>query len=399
MIRALFFALISTPLSLFVGAAHASTFVGNGGNAGDVEWLVTLKQISVGYETIATNNPDDETLCTCSGSYTNSSICDALNSLTKPQRLYCGATLKQLLPQLRPLVRDPNTVHVTWTTDSIDVLEDGRRRNVDAVTDRTRGTVTMNNERFREMNPSERVFLIAHELTHLTSLNGAPVVDEGAIGPFMKERDLVNAMAAAVVIQADNGDAFKRYSSALSRPQGWRENWIEYRVYGAHLQPQSIYAVDDYNMQSIRFTHFFSAIGVNLEYIDMHGARTVLGSVNETEKAHSVNAGLSYRWFPFKDPLTAFGQSHFVLNADVDFVHGDYSLSDGYNNESASSSRVGFSGGLRYDFPLVWGLWIGLAETYESQAGPYTLSGPGFNLEIPSQTNFFATSIGVSYAF
>ncbi len=65
------------------------------------------------------------------------------------------------------------------------------------------------------------------------------------------------------------------------------------------------------------------------------------------------------------------------------------------NDETATSDRVGASGAIRYEFPVVWGFWVSVAETYESLAGPYTVAG----VNIENEKNIFATSIGASYAF
>lgn len=382
----------------FGPAATASTFVGNGGNAGDVEWNVTLKQIQSAVSSIADDPIKDELLCSCNKTYSNASVCDALNSLSREQRVFCGQTLKLQVKQLRPLVRDNNTVHVSWTTETIDVLENGNRRAVDAVTDRTQGRVTLNADRFRSMNPSERVFLISHELMHLTILNNQPLTDEGSQGPFKSSegsRQLVNAMAAAMTIEAEEVGAFDRYRSTLNRPQGWKTNWIDLSLYGANAAPTSVYGVQNYSGASLRYTHYFSAAGLNAEYSSGKGTKTILSTVNSNEDLSTFRVGVSYRLFPFKNPLSYFGQSNLVFSADIDFVRGTFTLSDPHNSETSVTNRVGASGSVRYYIPIVIGFWASIAESYIGLPDAYSNSG----VQIEDQKNIFATSIGVSYAF
>lgn len=383
--------------------AQANTYVGNGGNAGDVEWTVTLKQIQMALDAIEKDPPSDEDLCSCNDTYSHSPVCDALNSLTTEQRKFCGATLKTQLSQLKPLVRDTKTVRVDWTRDDIDVLEDGERRAVDAVTDRTQGKVTLHTERFRDLNPSERVFLISHELMHLTSLNNQPLTDEGPQGPFTTangSRQLVNSMAAAIVIEADEAKAFKRYASTLNRPQGWKMNWIDLSWTNSHVDPRSVFGINEYSGFRARYTHYFTDLGVNAEYATLKGDKQTLTQIHSTEEAKTIRVGASYRLFPFKNPLTYFGQSHFVLSADLDYVRGEFNLRDSSNNDTETSSRFGGSAQISYNFPIALGFWVSISEAYESLPGGYAATpNTAFAAPIDNEKNQFATYFGVSYGF
>jgi hypothetical protein len=395
----LFMSALALAISSGIGfVANASTFVGNGGNAGDVEWNVTLKQVQAAVKSIIDDPVRDDVLCSCNKTYSNASICDALTSLSHEQRLFCGQSLKRQVLQLQPLVRDNNTVHVSWTTEAIDVLEDGHRRAVDAVTDRRLGQVTLNADRFRSMNPSERVFLISHELMHLTKFNDQPLTDEGPQGPFTSSegsRQLVNAMAAAMTIEAEEAGAFDRYRSTLNRPQGWKKNWLDLTFFGSSASPTSVYGISSYTGASFRYTHYFNALGVNAEYSGSKGNKTILSSVNSNEDISTFRLGASYRLFPFKNPLSYFGQSNLVFSADLDFVKGTFNLTDPHNDETETSNRVGVSGTARYYVPIVFGFWGSIAESYVSLPAAYTISG----VRIEDEKNVFATSIGVSYAF
>lgn len=169
-------------LALWTSSAQASTFVGNGGNAGDVEWLVTLNQIDLALKWV--EGLDPKQLCVCTETYANHRTCDILNALSPTQVKFCRDTLSGQLPALRELVSSSDRARVNWTYDPIEVRENGRLRAVDAVTDRQQNKISTNPDKFRSMTPNERIFLIAHELFYLTDLNQKPMEDVGAVGPF-----------------------------------------------------------------------------------------------------------------------------------------------------------------------------------------------------------------------
>lgn len=410
--RLLWFALVFfiAAVLLSTRSAYANSYVGNGGNAGDVEWVVTLRQIQAGLLHAEQTKLDDEALCTCTETYTNHAICETLKSLSDEQARFCGSTLKAQIPVLKTLVSDNRNVRVSWTYDDIEVLEDGRRRAVDAVTDRSEAKITLNVPRFLAMNASERVFLISHELMHLTTLNGAPLTDEGAQGPYTTQqgsRQLINSMAAAVVLEADEAKAFERYNGTLKRPQGWKENWIDLSYGKINADPQSVYGIDDYGVYRVRFNHYFSTfagglsgLGMNVGYVELKGEKQTLATIQSKEKSQTFQAGVNYRIFPFKDPLSFFGQSHFVLSADVDYNQGTFNLKSTYNDETAIEKRLALSADVRYYIPVAASVWVTVGGSYQSLPRRYVLfPGSASQTVVENRDNQFAASLGVSYGF
>ena len=73
----------------------ASTFVGNGGNVGDIELQVTLNQISKTLSAIIEDEELGDELCGCVDAYKNDELCTHIESLTKAQVKYCSIKLKE----------------------------------------------------------------------------------------------------------------------------------------------------------------------------------------------------------------------------------------------------------------------------------------------------------------
>src|SRR5262245_32424429 len=78
-------------LPTYAAPISQNTFVGNGGNAGDLELEITLKQISSTADSI-----DDKTkdLCICPEAYYERPIGRYLQDLTVQQKDYCEKKLK-----------------------------------------------------------------------------------------------------------------------------------------------------------------------------------------------------------------------------------------------------------------------------------------------------------------
>jgi len=384
-------------------AANANSFVGNGGGQGDVELLVTLKQMQESYQVFAKKAEQNIPLCQCNSTYNGRSICEPLKALSETQAGFCNASLYKVTPQLQELLRHRETIHFNWTNESIEVNEKGQYRLVDAVTNRDKREITINQPRFLAMSPAERVFLLSHELMHLTQLDGKPLEDRGAVGPFAGEdgaRDLVNSMAAAAgVAQGAFPKEVKSYGAKLHRSQAWKPVWFTLEAGSA--TPQTSYNDNFYftNYQRYQATaryQFGNNWGAFLEYRREIGD-TSISSVNIHEDVDVFGLGLAYRIFPFSDPLTFMGQSHVLTHAAVEMVRGTYKESE-LDTFSDDRTGVGASLGASYYFPIFVGFWAYVDVTYEYRPLKYTINtNPSDTINFDK--NLISGNIGVSYAF
>src|SRR5262249_15704929 len=159
---------VTSLLIMWMGAANANTFVGNGGGQGDVELAVTKKQIAETFEVVK-NRGDDTQFCRCNKAFENRSVCEPLAVLTDDERAYCYKVMASLATDMLNMVgpSSEKSFIVTWTHEPIEINERGKIRAVDAVTNREKREITINLKRFLKLAPFERVFLLTHELAHL----------------------------------------------------------------------------------------------------------------------------------------------------------------------------------------------------------------------------------------
>ena len=376
--------------------AQASTFVGNGGNAGDVEWLITLRQINLTLDYV--DQLPKESLCLCTDTYANHETCAALRNLSPAQVRSCQDVMKAQIPALRELVSTSKHVRVDWTYDPIEVRENGRLRGVDAVTDRTQNKITMNPDTFRSMYPYSRIFLLSHELFHLTDWKGKPMVDEGAIEAFggpQGGRELINAMAATLTVQADQQEISNAFRGKLRRPQGWRKNWIDFGVGGIKQSSDDTFSIDDYSSVQLKYRHYFGDFGLNAGVRFSNGDRKILSTIEAEEMIQTYLLGVSYRVFPFSNPLTFFGQSHLTFGLNAEIASGKYEIKDPAVGASAKKTNQSFGAEVSYSIPLFWRLWANLNVAYQTLPGDYDVSG----IQIESDDHALSSYLGVSYAF
>ena len=103
-------------LTLTLLEARASTFVGNGGGAGDVELSVTRQQVEETFIAIRKHADDeDQEYCRCNKYFEGRSVCQPLNALTDNQRKFCSKNLVGQAPAILKLLADDSPLKIGWT--------------------------------------------------------------------------------------------------------------------------------------------------------------------------------------------------------------------------------------------------------------------------------------------
>lgn len=388
----IFVILVGIPTSL------ASTFVGNGGNAGDVELMVTVRQIRSSLQSFSQEEGGRD-LCECAMTFENHRICEGLNELSEDQAKFCTGVLKKNAGPLFELIKDDRRVRFTWTHESISVKEGDDVRAADAVTNASKKTVTLNQERFLDLSPSERVFLLSHELFHLSKWEGNHLKDRGTIGPFTSpsgQRKLINAMAGATVMQVDRQNHFKRYQKVLDRPQGWKKHWIDFKIGTEHATggtTNNTYYLDRGSLSGFSYRYHWSAYGLVVQSSLTDNSDKVLTSIEVTERIKTLGAGLSYRYFPGKDPLTMWGQAYLVGSVMLEQLSSTQDVSDPFVGLTSQDSSLGLALECNYYIPAKWGLW-GFGGAKLSY---HNYEHPDFGLKYESLR--YSLNLGVSYGF
>ncbi len=383
---------------LTVSHANASTFVGNGGGAGDVELAVTKTQIRETFAAVERRKDDDLDWCTCKESYRHRSVCGALNGLEPAQAKYCSKQMVTQSGAMLALVDDPN-VRIEWTRDPIEVMIGDRRRAVDAVTDPAKRMITVNLERFLTLKPFERVFLLTHEYLHLAKFEGKPLDDNAAVGPFTGDeggRRLLNAMgAAAAVTHFDLPGEVRSYNAKLRRSQSWKSRWID--VSGGSSEPSGgsdgTFVADKFNRSSIGLRYTLGNFVLGVAYRRYQNDFKALTTIDVSETIDVASLSLGYRFFFFRDPMTFWGQSHMILSAGADYYMAKQELKDPFTSSEDEAKVFGGHARVEYFLPIMWGFWGFGGAAYEWR--PYSYDSVNVKYKGGSTSSY----LGVSYGF
>jgi hypothetical protein len=404
------FALLST--------AGASTFVGNGGNSGDLELQVALRQIQETFKIAALRGQDEKSqnkshikgayladeLCTCLGPFKGHQVCDSLDSLTPEQTTFCGDFMSQKAEAVLAFLADKESPRFTWTHENIEVKEAQGLRAADAVANSKLVQVTINQERFLQMKQYERVFVLTHEIMHLIPHEKGAIADEQAIGPFSGKdggRQLLNSMAAATVVASFESGITQKYGETLKRSQGHKNLWFNLAGYSlsSGQNRNSLFSVAGTTGAQLGLRYFFLGdLGLVLDFRSGKTSKTVLETISLSETQTSFGAGLAYRFFPFKDPLTYMGQSHLVLDAKVDTLSTKYTLSEDPIRLEDTGTSTFLAAGCNYYLPIEGGFWYFTGINYYLHRYKYAKITPSSGA-IEANQNQVMFNIGVSYGF
>lgn len=390
-------------LTLFVVftalASKASTFVGNGGHTGDVELLVVKKQLQDIYPLFLDEESKDVSLCECIQKFEGHGICEPLRNLNTDQRYFCSSLLREQASELLKLINGPHPVRLTWTNENVEVHENRGLRAVEAVANPAAHEITIHQKRFLEMRAYERIFLLTHELMHFVQINNKFLSDEAPIGPFTEAdggRQLINAIAAATVMHGADHELIGKYQSHLYRSQGWRRNWLDLHFGGTAIDKDTdrSYAIEHRARVQANYRQYLSPNwGFVLSYRDETGEKQILTTIDAKEEVRSVGAGVTYRYFPFQDPLTFWGQSHLSVQLLAEYLTAQYNLKDPQVSLDESSQVWGSSLQIFYQMPLRWDLWWHIGGGYHFYSYEYS------QLSLKYGSHHLAWFGGISYAF
>lgn len=377
--------------------AHASTFVGNGGNAGDVELQVAINQIQATLQVISKKQDPEMRLCTCY-QYTERPVCNQLARLSSEQVNYCAKVLQEKSGELLNILRDSSQLHFNWTSENIEVQEKSGLRGSDAVTNPKKRLITLNQENFVSMNPSDRIFLLTHELFHLVDLNGSLLADDKEYPPFKGDsggRQFINSMASAVVIESYDYASLEAFGRPLQRSKSVSRNWLSASYFGSQnaVDGQSTYGLASSAGIEVSYRYQVNQWGVLASFSGTNAKKGILSATQLEETRSSVGLGAAYRLFPFGEPLTTLGQSHFVFAGKVELLKGKFKANDSFLTLEDEANSTSFSLSADYLLPFQNGIWGSVHAAYAA----HRLNYEQFNLKYSPNT--FSLGLGAIYAF
>lgn len=374
---------------------QASTFVGNGGQVGDIELRVTIRQIEKTFDDyLRSSSEENFSVCECPPDYTEHTLCESIRNLSQSHRNLCE---KFTLKQARQVREALELVSFEWIHDNLSVKEKRRTRAADAVTVKAENRIYLQQNRFLNLTPSKRMFLITHELYHLSKWNNDDINDEDQI-EGLTGRELLNAAAAAMTFYSISYNIFQPEQKYLQISRPSKNHWVSW-----NLETNSLSSGRDSSFKQsltgfgrIGYRYQFdSGIGLGFNYRKLQCEKTVLTSISTEESRSILSFGLSYRWFAFndRDPILSLSRSHFIFQLFYENMKAVYKVYDRYTGETIEANSNALSFSTQYFVPLHHEFWIyGGAYidnhklSYERISLEYNKNNPGLML-------------GVSYAF
>lgn len=376
----------------------ASTFVGNGGNSKDVELQITLMHIQKSLNWIQALGEGSTQTCQCESGFEGHALCQSLKSLSDEQRGQCRKDLYAVSERLLELIKNPQSVQIIWTMESMQVAEKGGNRQAEGVAVPKEKKIFLNREDFLSLKSYERVYLLTHELAHLIPFDGSYVQDDQSFKTFKQVdggRQFLNALGASVSMKALAVGALSEYSGTLRRSKSEKNHWFHLQfVQGSQAKNEGAFAVEKYSGTQFQYRYQLSepwGVGLGLE--NMKGEQTFFGSARTEFATTAVDAGVYYRWMPFTDPFRIWGPSHFTFGLAWQTGKAKIDINDGVTSvkDEVTFSSPKFS--LDYNFPLIYGAWLQLGLQYTSLK--YEFKEIGYT----SEKNQMLYGLGVGYAF
>lgn len=388
-------------LALFsVSSASASTFIGNGGQTGDVELAISLKQVRAATERIETLMQEDPNkhYCVCPENYADHNLCEIIQKLTDEQKLYCD---RFVLVQLKKLTRASQATQFEWVQSTMVNQNKVGERVVDAVAQKNKKLIYIDQEKFVDLTQSKRMFLLTHELFHMDTFEGKNLDDEDSIGPFKYQygvRDLLNAAAAGITLTSIDETVFQDYSKYLSQSRSTRHHWFSLMTPSTSLKDDSRTRFETQMSQGIRFSYQYQFpslfnFGLILHLQNQSGEKSIFTSTRIKEKQGLTAVGITYRYFLFNkmDPFSHFWNTFMQFEILSERLNANFDMNDGHTSEQSSVSSSSMAGRVSVYFPMKHDFWINTGVAFND----HKVYFPEFDYNLISNSPTFF--IGVVY--
>lgn len=374
----------------------ASTFIGNGGQTGDVELAVSLKQVRGAVERIETLKQEDphKRYCVCPENYADHNLCEIIQKLTEDQKQYCD---KFVLTQLQKLARASQTTQFEWVQSAMVNQNKIGERVVDAVAQKDKKLIYIDQEKFVDLTQSKRMFLLTHELFHMDTFDGKNLDDEDPIGPFKYQygiRDLLNAAAAGITLTSIDETVFQDYSKYLSQSRSTRRHWVSLMNASTPLQDDRSTRFKTSMDHGARFSYQYQFpnlfnFGLTLHLQNQSGEKSIFTSTRIKQKTSTKAVGITYRYFLFNnlDPFNHFWNTFVQFEILTERLDTNFNMDDGYTNEESSTSSTSPAARISVYFPMKHDFWINTGVSFSDHKAYFqefdynlTSNGPTFFL-------------------
>ncbi len=379
--------------------AAESTFVGNGGNAGDVELHVSKLVLEKTLQAISEDQLAEDTLCRCDGIYAQYPACKSLEKLNEEQAKFCGKFIKDRSAGLLQLLAK-SEVTIQWTEEALRVKENNANLPVDAITIYANKAIMINKENYLRLESNERNFLLGHEIFHLTTYDKNPVSDEQKIGPFNTNtggRSLLNSVGAALVMYSVQNKIAEKHDNDLNRSRQNKQFWISLDVsqFESKEDLGTLYIPNRYlggtlSLQYLLSDKFFVGL-----YGSMYESKdTFLGTIEAKDNVNSIGVGAQYRYFLFDNLFSFEGQSFGTIGFKYEFLTSQFELTENSLKVEDKASTNYLTLDARYYIPLQRGFWLQAGLSYNQPNYKYAE-----NIDAKFTKGRLLTNLGVRDAF
>ncbi len=384
------------PEALIAKEVPSSTFVGNGGDAQDLDLSVTLAVIANVSQTLSGGSNDS--LCKCSEEWQENDICRVLRQLSTQEVKACQQILLGYGSQLAELAGRKSTVIYEWSYANMSVRSQAqpqKGRPVDAVTQPQKKRVIINRVRFQGMPPSYRVALLTHELFHLIPLEKGLMTDDEPAPPFASGHVMLNALGAAVAMEANEREVFKDFHELrdVSRAGKVHRLYLEGRnIRHPEKSANSLLKSTNSGGTALGYIYQPDSLGFNISGETTGYSGSAFG-VGITEKQAIYQLGVQYRFFPWNGYLSRWNELYVTTGLNAGFGTSYYKASSKYVDKSDKGSLLSVGGAAKMFIPLNRDLWITVGSEFRQLRYEYK------TLRIKTIENQVVNTIGGGYGF
>ena len=280
------------------------------------------------------------------------------------------------------------------------ITERESKRPADALTQRGKKRILIDEERFRNLTSADRIQLLTHEYFHLLKWNGRDIIDSGEMGPFMgqdRARHFLDVLGAAYAIEAMRAEVIPLQSSDYSSP------FYHFRVglsSGMQKESDSLktrsFVSSDTNVTNLSLSYFRRAssnFGLALRYLNETATSNTKGVTGSIERKVGY-LGIEWRSMLIGgEPDSWWSLVHYTVMIGAGGGIMKHKISDNFNTFDEGSKGYGGYLEANLHVPLLFSLFANVGATIEYL--PYKLNTLGIKQKQPTTS----TLLGVSYAY
>jgi hypothetical protein len=270
-----------------------------------------------------------------------------------------------------------------------------KARPADAVTQREKSKIIINRNRFYAMPPSYRVALVTHELFHLIKFPDGYMTDEQPAPPFTNGRTMLNALGAAIAMEANEQNVFDEFQAFKNVSKSQKKQWLTLTassIRGNERATKELLKDNAGNSLTFGYSYRQSNYGLDMgvESVSYNG---VLSNIEVQELMSLIRLSPHYRINPITKYLSRWNEFFVTLGLDLGYGGASYSARSSKVEKKDKSQVLSLGSSVRAYIPLARDLW--LTSGFEFRQLRYEYK----KLHIKTIENQSAVTVGGAYGF